>query len=122
LNLTILGSLAFGFCCVFYSIATSGKLLDFWDPASVFIVIGGVLGATAASFPVKRLIRTAKAVAKAFKKNDIDLNKDIDNIVEIANIARRNGLLALEDMTNALEDPFLKRVYSWWLTAQTRSF
>ncbi|NMA36860.1 MAG: motility protein A [Papillibacter sp.] len=109
MNLSILVSLVFGFFCVFYSITNSGRLLDFWDPSSVFIVIGGVLGATAASFPVKRLIRTAKAIAKAFKKSDIDLNKDIDNIVEIANIARRNGLLALEDMTNDLNDPFLKK-------------
>jgi chemotaxis protein MotA len=54
-------------------------------------------------------MRTVKAVAKSFKKSNINLDDDINKIVDIANIARRNGLLALEEMTGTLDDPFLKK-------------
>jgi flagellar motor component MotA len=48
--------------------------MDFLDPSSVLITIGGVICATAASFPPKRLIKTLKAVALVFKKNKVDLS------------------------------------------------
>jgi chemotaxis protein MotA len=90
---------------------SSGNIMDFVDPASIFIVVGGVLCATAASFPTKRLLRTIKAVGLVFKnrKTVVDLNEDIDKIGEIANVARRNGLLAMEDMASQMDDPFMKK-------------
>ncbi len=109
MNISIALSLILGFACVIVSISTSGNLMDFLDPASIFITVGGVIFATAASFPPKRLVRTLMAVKLAFKKNRVDLNEDIDKIVEIANVARRNGLLAMEDMAEQIDDPFMRK-------------
>ncbi len=109
MNLSILLGIVVGFALIIFSITGSGNVMDFVDPGSVFIVIGGVLSATVASFPMKRIMRTVKAVAKSFKKSNINLDDDINKIVDIANIARRNGLLALEEMTGTLDDPFLKK-------------
>ncbi len=109
MNLSLLISIVLGFACVVFSIMSSGSIMDFVDPASIFIVVGGVICATAASFPTKRLLRTVKAVSLVFKKTVVDLNEDIDKIVEIANVARRNGLLAMEDMASQMDDPFMKK-------------
>lgn len=109
MNLFTLFSMILGFICVVISISMSGNLMAFLDPASIFIVIGGVICATCASFSLERMRSLVQAVKVAFGKSQVDLTADIDKIVEIANIARRNGLLALEDLTGEMDEPFLKK-------------
>lgn len=98
-----------GFGCVVISIATSGNLMDFVDIGSVFVVFGGVLGATIASYSSEQLKSVRQAVGIAMKREKLDIDADIDNIISIANVARRDGLLALEEMTDSMQDPFLKK-------------
>lgn len=109
MNLFTLMSIFFGFSCIAISIATSGNLIDFWSPSSIFVVFGGVICATCASFSLERMKSLLKALRVAFSKSQIDLGADIEKIVEIANVARRNGLLALEDLTGEMDEPFLKK-------------
>jgi chemotaxis protein MotA len=94
---------------VIISIFTSGKLIDFFDPSSIFVVFGGVICATCASYSLERIKSLLQAIRVAFRKSQIDLAADIDKIVEIANVARRNGLLALEELTSEMDEPFLKK-------------
>ena len=100
-------SLVLAFVCVIASIMMSGSVMAFVDAKSIFIVVGGVVCVTVASFSPQRLKSMMKAVKLAFKKQNADMSVDIDLIVEIANNARRNGLLALEEMK--IEDPFLNK-------------
>ncbi len=95
--------------CVIITILLSGSLSDFWDGASIFIVLGGTVFATLASFSFDRIKCALKAAKLAFQKENTDLNADIDYIIKIANIARRDGLLALEEVSEELTDPFLKK-------------
>ena len=95
--------------CVIITIALSGSISNFWDIKSVFIVVGGTLFATLASFSFDRIKSALKAAKLAFQKENTDLNADIDYIIKIANVARRDGLLALEEVTEELTDPFLKK-------------
>ena len=105
---TILGIVS-GFGCIVISIMQSGNLMDFLDLPSIFVVVGGTLCATLASFSIDRIKRLLKALRVAFGKQKVDLNKDIDQIISIANVARRDGLLALEELTDNMEDPFLRK-------------
>ena len=109
MDITYILSVVLGIACVVFSISTSGKLSDFWDPASVFIVLGGVICATAASYPLERLKNLFKALSAMMKNKPFDLEADIEKIVEIANTARKNGILALEELTENMDDPFLKK-------------
>ena len=95
--------------CVVITIMLSGSIGEFWDIKSVFIVLGGTLFATLASFSFDRIKNALKAAKLAFQKENTDLNADIDYIIKIANVARRDGLLALEEVTEELTDPFLKK-------------
>ena len=91
-------------------ISKGGMLTSFMDAPSVLIVVGGCLASTVAAYPLKTLKAVIPAAAMAFKNKHFDLQKDIDLIIEIANIARREGLLALDSSIDQIEDtPFLKK-------------
>lgn len=95
--------------CIIVSVATSGNIMDFWSGSSLFIVLGGTLFSTVASYSFSELKCVLKSVKVAFAKENVDLNGDIEYIIKIANIARRDGLLALEELTDEMKDPFLKK-------------
>ena len=47
MNKSIVFSIILGFACVALSIKMSGDLSNFYDPAAIFIVVGGVVCAVA---------------------------------------------------------------------------
>lgn len=85
------------------------QVKNFIDMSSIFIVIGCTLAVIVASFPGKML----KALPKHFKimlnTKKYDPMYYIDQLVELAQVARKNGLLALEEKANAQDDPFFKQ-------------
>ena len=85
------------------------NLWNFFDAASIFITIGCTLFIVVASFPGPML----KAMPKHFKiilKNKMyDPKGYIEQLVELAQIARKNGLLSLEEKANEQTDPFFKQ-------------
>lgn len=105
---TIIG-LVWGVICIVVSILLSGVLGDYWDPASVFVVVGGLLAATIVSYPLNTLKTLPKLIGLCFKSDTVDLRKDVEMVINIANIARREGILALEETINNTEDEFLKK-------------
>ena len=105
---TVIGMVA-GFACVIIGILTQGPLKSFFDPGSIFIVLGGTLSNMVISFPVSLILDTMKAIRLAFSGKAFDPNDNIEQIIELANTARKNGLLALEDMLENIEDPFLRK-------------
>lgn len=109
MELTTLVGIALGAFLIVLSIFLSGDLSSFWDFNSVLITLGGTIASTITSFRGKDLKAMMPILKKAFQKSDIDLNKDIDLIIDIANIARKEGLLALEEQIATIDDPFLKK-------------
>ncbi len=90
-----------------YSIVLE-KLPGFFDPTSIFIVVGGTIAALMVSFPLssfKQIPKHMKIVLFPTKYNPV---KYIDQLVEFAKEARINGLLALESKLQDVEDDFLK--------------
>ena len=86
-----------------------GELGSYFNIPSLFIVIGGVLAATVVSYPLDSLKNVGKLIGGAFKKKTVDFGADIENIVRIANIARREGILALEESIGEMNDPFMQK-------------
>lgn len=105
---TIIGILA-GFSCIAISILIDGDLASFFNVPSIFIVFGGVIASTIVSYPKKALKSLKIVFQNAFKAKTIDLNDDIDLVIRIANVARREGLLALEDALSDIDNPFLQK-------------
>lgn len=86
-----------------------GQIMNFFDPSSILIVFGCTFAVVVASFPGKML----KALPKHFKimldTKKYDPMYYIDQLVELAQVARKNGLLALEEKANQQDDPFFKQ-------------
>ena len=85
------------------------QIINFFDASSVFIVIGCTVAIIVASFPPSQL----KAIPKHFKTlmntNRYNPLSVIDELVELAQVARKSGLLALEEKGNQQSDPFFKQ-------------
>ena len=77
-------------------------------PSAMLIVFGGTFGAVAVSFPGSILAKIPKALGIAFKQVKRDPAATINEIVDMASIARREGVLALEQRAQEHENPFLK--------------
>ena len=86
-----------------------GSLGNFWDPQSILIVFGGSLAAVIASYPLSSLKSLIRHTGMLISGKKYDPAVVIDQLVDMAQIARKNGLLALEEKANALEDPFFKQ-------------
>lgn len=86
-----------------------GQLMNFVDPASVFITIGCTIAVIIASFPIPTLTSIPKHFAVLMNTKKYDALAIIDKLVELAQVARKNGLLALEEMGNQESDPFFKQ-------------
>ena len=82
---------------------------NFFDPASVFIVIGCTFMIVIASFPVSALKDIPKHLKVVLNNKGNDPLAIIDELVELAQVARKNGLLALEEKGNQQTDPFFKQ-------------
>ena len=77
------------------------------------IVIGGTIGATMVAFPMGDFIRGAKMGKDAFTEKVHNLEDLVKQLVELASIARRDGVLALEGKLSTIQDSFLKRALSF---------
>ena len=84
------------------------NLWNFFDAASIFIVIGCPLAIVVASFPASTLAAMPKHFGIMLNAKKFDPMKYIDQLVDLAQTARKNGLLALEGKANEQEDPFFK--------------
>src|ERR1039457_3272481 len=76
---------------------------------AAMIVFGGTIGAVAVSFPLNEFIRGIKMGAGTLTQRKGDLHLILDRVVDLAGVARRDGVLALEQRLPELKDPFLKR-------------
>lgn len=81
---------------------------NFFDIKSAFIVVGGTFAVLIASSSISVLKEIPKHLKIAMFKPKHSPMVYIDEIVECAQIARKSGLLALEEHANQEEDTFLK--------------
>jgi chemotaxis protein MotA len=88
---------------------TIPKLGNFYDVPSIQIVLGGTAAALIACYPFRMLKDIPKHIGICFKGNKFDCAGTIDKIVDYAMIARKDGLLALEDKAEEIKDPFFKQ-------------
>jgi len=90
-----------------YSITTI-NLGNFFDPPSIVIVLGGVIATLMLSFPLEQFARVPKHLRIIFMPQAFRPDEYIDILTECAKKARINGLLALEENVNEIENAFLK--------------
>src|SRR5690606_18686312 len=77
--------------------------------AGIFIVIGGLIASMLVTFKVSQLKLIPKLLKAANRQNELKLLDLIRLFVRLSERARREGLLALENELDEVEDPFLRK-------------
>ena len=85
------------------------KIGNFVDIPSIAIVLGGTLAAGIASYPFSMLLTLPKHTKMLFQGKKYNIGELVDTLVEMAQLARQNGLLALEEKANEIDDMFFKQ-------------
>lgn len=117
---TIIGFVtAFGL--VFMAINLGGSLASFIDGVSMLIVVGGTLGATLINYPLADVIRSFKVGMKTFVSRVISPKEMIAQMIEFAQVVRKDGILALEDRMQDVDEAFLARALQMALDGQEPS-
>lgn len=76
----------------------------------ILIVIGGTFGAVFIAFPLANVIGMPKFAMNAiFNKLTVHAEHMSKQLVEMADKARREGLLSLEEEAQGIDDPFAKK-------------
>jgi chemotaxis protein MotA len=81
----------------------------FAHPSAILLTMGGAVMVTMVSYPLKTTLGLPQMFLKAIMGNPPDPVPAIELIAEMAERARREGLLALEETTGDIEDPFLRK-------------
>lgn len=115
MDITTIVGVVIGFVLIFGGIMVGsdgidpGKLMNFVDVASIVIVLGGTVAAVVASYPLPALKQIPKHLKIMMDGKKFDPMQYIEILVELAQFARKNGLLALEERAKDLEDPFFRQ-------------
>ncbi|MHB8997398.1 MAG: flagellar motor protein [Armatimonadota bacterium] len=86
-----------------------GNLRELLSVPALIIVFGGTLGATLISVPLQDFMRLPNLLKLTFFPHAFDHADTAREIVRLAALARRNGLLQLESEVANLKDPFLTK-------------
>ncbi len=105
---SLLGILS-GIFILLLAVYQGGDLGTFWQPQGFMITFGGTMAAVLISYPLKRIMRLFGILKNAFVGHAQSASEVIGALVNMAQKARREGLLALEDEVEELPDPFMKR-------------
>jgi chemotaxis protein MotA len=90
-------------------------ILEGGNPASIMLippivlVFGGTFGAAMAGGMLKDFLGIVGSFQRVFLGKAVASDSLVDDIVKLAEKARREGLLALEDAMKDVENPFLKK-------------
>lgn len=86
-----------------------GTVKSLLQSAAALIVFGGTLGAVLLSFSLADVKRAAAGVKQVFVEEGESPDATIGAILHYARVARKDGILALEDEAAEAKDPLLRK-------------
>lgn len=102
---TLIGLVA-AFGLMLMAILQGGSLSIFIDVASILIVFGGTAGVALVNFPLSDVLSAVNVAKKAFLFKETNTNL-LEQLMEFANKARKEGILSLQGSIDTIEDEFL---------------
>lgn len=105
---TIIG-LVIAFISVGLSIVLGGDPLALINIPSIIVVFGGAGGAVIAAFPISKMTKAHTVILKSVFNETPDIEGVIRDLVKFAEIARREGILSLENHIGDMKEEFVVR-------------
>lgn len=97
--LAILGTLLF----------ESGSVSVIIQPAAALVVFGGTFGAAMTNFKFSTIYYAFKEGYDSLFEDDMDTDIIINQLINLANLARQEGTLIIQELISSVSDPFLKK-------------
>lgn len=106
---TIIG-IGAGFMLILMSILTSGgNIANYLNLPSILMVVFGSFAAMMVANPLTRMLGIMRYVRNALRVPDWQEQRIIEELVRFSDKARKEGLLALEDDLETIEDEFMRK-------------
>ena len=106
---TIAGIIA-GFVLIISAMVAGGDITIFINVPSMFITLGGTISATFITYPLNDVLGVMNVVKNAFLHKEEKPDSLIRMVVSLAETARREGILSLEQRAEEIDNPFLQYV------------
>ena len=107
-----------GWVLIIWSIMMGGGA-GFINIPSIMITIGGAIAALLIHYPLPKVLGTMGVTRKAFASKEQDYIDLFKKMSDLAVRARRDGLLALEDDIDHMEDPFMRKGFQMAVDGNT---
>ncbi len=105
---TIIGICA-AFGLMLMAILQGGPLTIFINVPSILIVVGGTIGNTLVHYPFGDVFGALNVAKKTVLHKEMPINALIEQLMDFANKARKEGILALQGSMETVDDDFLKK-------------
>ena len=105
---TLLG-IVIGFGLVAGAIIMGGGASWFVNLPAAMIVLGGTFGAVLINYPISDMLGVAKVAKNVFFRKKLKTRKMIEMLLDMSKVARRDGILALEDKVEDIKDTFFAK-------------
>lgn len=110
MDLTAVFALCLGLVMVFVThVFEGGSIRGLIQPTAFFIVIGGTFCAALLNFNYATIKNSFNKAKEIFYENDTRPNRVIEDIIQLAYYARKNGVFALQNVLSGVQDGFLAR-------------
>ena len=114
MDIASLLGLILGFAMLIFGIFSSitksgGDFGEYIDISSFIITFGGAFTATLTSHSLQDYIGGLKSFTLIFKASKLNTGEMIQKIIDLSNVARKEGLLSLEEAATDMDEPFLKK-------------
>jgi len=98
-----------------------GTLESFVDVVSCLIVVGGTIGATLINYPLKEVLSAVGIGLKTFISKVQDPKATINDLIELSQIVRKDGILGMEGKVDDLDNEFMKKAIQMTIDGQEPS-
>jgi chemotaxis protein MotA len=86
----------------------TAPITAYMDIPSIMVVFGGAIAAAMICFPLRSMLGSPKVLLKVFLNKTEDLPALVEQLVKLAETARRDGLLALEGQVSEIENSLVR--------------
>jgi len=86
-----------------------GHMNQLIQPTAALIVFGGTCAGILVEFSWPQFIKAMKVAREVVNPSKIDARETLDKIIELAKLARRQGLVAIDREAQKIENPFMQK-------------
>lgn len=105
---TLIGIIS-GFGLIGLSIFTQAGWQFFFNANAFFIVFGGTVAATLINYPLADVLKMIAVAKNTMVTKETKLAETLEFLIELSKKARQDGVLALGEMADSMEDEFGKK-------------